>query len=49
MIVLMICRRNYTAPKTRSMIKIMSTSYRISAPPKYGCNFSGIAIEPSAC
>ena len=49
MIVLIIRRSNYTAPKIRSLLKIMSRSYRISAAPKYGCNFSGIAIEPSAC
>jgi hypothetical protein len=49
MIVLMIFRVGLVAQRIRSMIKIMSRSYRISAPPKYGCNFSGTAIEPSAC
>jgi hypothetical protein len=44
MILLMIFPVNYAAPRIRSM----SRNYRISFAPKYGCNFSGIAIEPSA-
>ena len=47
MIMLMIFEVGLPAPRIRSKIMIMSRNYRISAAPKYGCNFSGIAIDPS--
>ena len=47
MIILMIPRVGAAAQKIRSKIMIMSRSYLISAAPKYGCNFSGIATDPS--
>jgi hypothetical protein len=48
MILLMIFRVRVVAHRIRSMIRIKSRSYRISAAPKYDCSFSGIAIDPSA-
>lgn len=47
MIILMILPEGRAAQKIMSMIMITSRSYLISAAPKYGCNFSGIAIDPS--
>jgi hypothetical protein len=47
MIILMILRVGGAAHKIRSRIKIMSRSYLISAAPKYGWSFSGIATDPS--
>ena len=49
MIILMILSESSAAHKIRSRIKIMSKSksYLISAAPKYGWSFSGIAIDPS--
>ena len=47
MIILMILSESAAAHKIRSRIKIRSKSYRISAAPKYGWSFSGIATDPS--
>jgi hypothetical protein len=47
MILLMIFRVRVVAHRIRSMIRIKSRSYRISAAPKYDCNFSGTPTDPS--
>ncbi len=43
----MILPASRAAHQIRSMIKIMSRNYLISAAPKCDCNFSGIATDPS--
>jgi len=47
MIILMIFRVGSAAQKIRIKIMSMSKSYLISAAPKYGWSFSGIATDPS--
>jgi hypothetical protein len=48
LILLMILPVSCAAHKIRSTIMIRSRNYLISAAPKYGSNFSGIATDPSA-
>ena len=48
LILLLILPVDHAAHEIMSKIRIMSRNYLISVAPKYGCNFSGIATDPSA-